>query len=118
MNPVAILVLADTQTHGDLGRVVNAMMVAKELKEAGDDVQLIFDGAGTQWPGELSNSNHTAHRLFEQVRDVVSGACGYCARAFDAEDGVAHAHVKVLEEYHDHPSIRGLLTSGHQVITF
>jgi hypothetical protein len=66
----------------------------------------------------LSNSNHTAHRLFEQVRDVVSGACGYCARAFDAEDGVAHAHVKVLEEYHDHPSIRGLLTSGHQVITF
>jgi hypothetical protein len=52
------------------------------------------------------------------VRDVVSGACGYCARAFDAEEGVAHAHVKVLEEYHDHPSIRGLLTSGHQVITF
>jgi hypothetical protein len=57
MNPVAILVLADTQTHGDLGRVVNAMMVAKELKEGGDDVQLNFDGAGTQWPGELSNSN-------------------------------------------------------------
>lgn len=118
MNPVAILVLADTQTHGDLGRVVNALMVARELKEAGDDVQVIFDGAGTQWLGELSNSDHKAHRLFEQVRDVVSGACGYCARAFDAEEGVAHAEVKVLEEYHDHPSIRGLLTSGHQVITF
>lgn len=41
-----------------------------------------------------------------------------CARAFDAEEGVAHADVKVLEEYHDHPSIRGLLTSGYQVITF
>jgi|SRR5919106_1509280 hypothetical protein len=118
MNPVTILVLADTQTHGDLGRVVNAMMVAKELKEAGDDVQIIFDGAGTQWLGELSDSGHKAHPLFEQVQDVVSGACGYCARAFDAEEGVSHADVKVLEEYHDHPSIRGLLASGHQVITF
>ena len=118
MNPVAILVLADTQTHADLGRVVNAMMTAKELNEAGDDVQVIFDGAGTQWLGELASPEHKAHKLFEQVRDVVSGACGYCARAFDAEEGVSRADVKVLEEYHDHPSIRGLLASGHQVITF
>jgi hypothetical protein len=55
---------------------VNAMVVAKELKDAGDEVQIIFDGAGTQWLGELSDSNHKAHPLFEQVRDVVSGACG------------------------------------------
>lgn len=118
MNPVAILVLADTQTHGDLGRVVNAMMIARELKEAGDEVQIIFDGAGTQWLGKLSDPENKSHPLFEQVRDVVSGACGYCARAFEAEEGVFRADVKVLEEYHDHPSIRGLLASGHQVITF
>jgi hypothetical protein len=35
----AIVVLADTETHGDLGRVVNALVVAKEFKEAGDDVK-------------------------------------------------------------------------------
>lgn len=46
----AILVLADVESHGDLGRVVNAMIAAQEFKEAGDDVQLVFDGAGTQWP--------------------------------------------------------------------
>jgi hypothetical protein len=27
------------------------------------------------------------------------------------------ADVKLLEEYHDHPSIRRLVVSGHQVIT-
>lgn len=118
MNRVAILVLADTETHGDLGRVVNAMVAAKEFSEAGDDVQLVFDGAGTQWLGLLSDPEHKAHPLFERVRDVVSGACGYCSRAFDAEHGVHHAHVKLLEEYDDHPSIRGLVDAGYQVITF
>jgi len=29
MNKAAIIVLADTETHGDLARVVNAMMTAK-----------------------------------------------------------------------------------------
>jgi hypothetical protein len=118
MNKVAIVVLADVETHGDLGRVVNAMVAAKELKAAGDDVQLIFDGAGTQWLGLLSDSKHSSHRLFAQVRDVVSGACGFCAHAFHAEDGVAHAHVKTLDDYDGHPSIRGLVDSGYQVITF
>jgi hypothetical protein len=118
MNRVAIVVLADTETHGDLGRVVNAMVAAKEFKGAGDDVQLIFDGAGTQWVGVLTDESHKSHSLFEQVRDVVSGACGFCSRAFHAEDGVKHAHVKLLEEFDDHPSIRGLVDSGYQVITF
>ena len=67
MNRVAILVLADVETHGDLGRVVNAMIAAKEFTEAGDDVQLIFDGAGTQWLGLLSDPEHKAHRLFEPL---------------------------------------------------
>jgi hypothetical protein len=49
MPKAAIIVLADTETHGDLGRVVNALEAVKELKEARDEVKLIFDGAGTQW---------------------------------------------------------------------
>lgn len=115
---VGIIVLADTETDGDLGRVVNAMIAAKEFKHAGDEVELIFDGAGTKWPGVLADPRHKSHRLFEQVIDVVSGACGFCARAFEAEDHVHDAKVPLLEEYDDHPSIRRLVTSGYQVITF
>ena len=118
MNKAAILVLADVETHGDLGRVVNAMMTAREFNEAGDDVELIFDGAGTRWPGILADPDHQSHKLFEQVEDVISGACGFCARAFEAEEGVERAKVGLLREYHDHPSIRRLVDSGHQVITF
>ncbi len=118
VNKVAIVVLADTETHADLGRVVNALMTAREFKEADDLVEVIFDGAGTRWPGVLADPQHKSHRLFEQVRDVVSGACGFCARAFEAEEHVHSAKVPLLEEYHDHPSLRRLVASGYQVITF
>ena len=118
MAKAAIVVLADTDSHGDLGRVVNGLMVAKELKEAGDDVQIVFDGAGTKWPSVLAEPQHRAHRLYQAVQDRVSGACGYCARAFEAEEGVKAVHVHLLEEYEGHPSIRRLLTAGYQVITF
>lgn len=46
MSKVAIVVLADTDTHEGLGRVVNALEAVKEFKDGHDDVQLIFDGAG------------------------------------------------------------------------
>lgn len=115
---VAVIVLADTETHEDLARVVNAMVAALECKEAGDDVVVLFDGAGTRWPGELEKADHRAHDLWEKVRDQVAGACDYCAEAFDATHAVEHAGVKLLDEYRRHPSIRGLLVEGYQVLTY
>ena len=114
----AIVVLADTETHGDLGRVVNALIAAKEFKEASDEVRVIFDGAGTQWPGVLSDPTHKSHQLWESVADTVAGACGYCAGAFDATDSLHRAKVHLIDEYHGHPSIRTLLADDYQVLTF
>lgn len=118
MPKVAMLVLADVESHGDLARVVNAMMAAREFKESGDDVKIVFDGAGTGWPGLLSKGDNRSHALWESVRDVVAGACGYCADAFKTTDAVKEAGVELLDEYHHHPSIRGLVVDGYQVISF
>lgn len=118
MNKAAVIVLADNESHGDLGRVVNAMMTVKELTESGDDVELIFDGAGTQWPGMLADPDHQSHRLFEQVHDCITGACAFCSKAFDAEEGVKLADVPLLDEFKGHPSMRRLVQEGREVLTF
>lgn len=115
---VAMVVLADNESHEGLGRVVNAMVAARELHEAGDEVKLVFDGGGTVWPGELERTDHVAHGLWESVHGVVGGACSYCAEAFHATEGVQRAGVKLLDEYKRHPSFRSLLQDGYQVITF
>lgn len=115
---VAIVVLADTETHEDLGRAVNAMVTALDFKEAGDDVQLIFDGGGTRWPPTLADDSHKAHDLYERVKDTIRGACDYCAEAFETTAELEKVGVALLDEYKRHPSFRALVADGYQIITF
>lgn len=117
MSKAAVLVLADTETHADQS-VFNALVATKEFKEAGDEVHLIFDGAATNWPGVLSDPNHQAHEVYQAVSDVVEGACGFCAKAFHAQQSAHDADVHLLDEYEGHPSIRRLVSAGHEIITF
>jgi hypothetical protein len=114
----ASIVFADTDTREGLGRVVNALTTAKEFKEAGDDAVVIFDGAGTKWVAELAREDHKYHRLFEDVRDVVAGACSYCASAYGVKEQVEQVGVELLEEYEGHPSVRTLVNDAYEVVTF
>lgn len=115
---VAIVVLADTDTHEALGRVVNALEAVKELKEAGDDVRLIFDGAGTKWAVELSSPGHKVHAFYAAVRDKVSGICDFCSNAFGVKDQIKASGAPLAGDFEGHPSFRRLLSEGYQVITF
>ena len=118
MPKIAVLVLADTESPGDMGRVVNAMEVAKEFKEAGDPVQIVFDGAGTKWIKELTREDHDYKDLFESVRETISGACSYCAKAYGVREAVAANDIPLLDEFDEHPSVRKLVVAGYQVLTF
>ncbi len=110
--------LADTESHGDLGRVVNALEAVKEFKEARDDVQLIFDRAGTKWIPELSKPGHKIHGLFEAVKDRIAGTCEFCPSAFGVKDKVTACGVKLTGEYDSHPRFKKLGSHCYQVITF
>lgn len=118
MNKIAIIVLADIQTLESLGRVVNAMIAVKEFKEAKDDVKLIFDGAATQWIGELSSPAHKYHSLFNTIKDKITGACSYCANAFQVTDKVKESQIHLVAEFEGHPSFRKLINEGYQILIF
>lgn len=118
MHKVAIVVLADTTPADGLGRIVNALMAVKEFKDAKDEVQLIFSGAGTKWLGEISNPSHQLHQAYKEVKGNIAGVCGFCASAFGVTDSAKNCGVKVLEEYGANMSFRRLLDNGYQVITF
>ena len=117
MTKAAILVLAGTESPADLGRVVNAMQAAREFQEAGDDLELIFDGAATQWVGELEDEDHDYHALYRSVREDLS-VCDYCVSAYGVDDAVAGSDLDRRDEFDGHPSVRSLVTDGYEVITF
>lgn len=118
MQKVAIVILADTTPADGLGRVVNGLMAAKEFKDAKDEVQVIFSGAGTKWIGELANPDHKLHGVYTDLKGSIAGACGFCAGAFGVTDTVKKSGLGVLEEYGTNMSFRRLVNEGYQIITF
>ena len=118
MAKAAIILLADTESHADLGRAANALATALEFKEAGDELTVIFDGAGTRWVPELVKSDHRLHERFEAIKESIGGACFYCAGAFGVRDEISNTEVPLLDEHEGHPSIRTLVAQGYEILTF
>jgi hypothetical protein len=118
MNKAAIVVFADIETHGELGRIVNALSTADEFREHDDDVTIIFDGAGVRWAAELSKPDHRLHQTFERLRGNVAGACHYCAGAFEVREELEQIGFPLLRDHKGHPSLRSLVQDGYEVITF
>lgn len=118
MAKISVVVLADTEAHGELARVLNALELVKEAAEAGDDTELVFDGAGVKWVRELSDPEHKLNKVFEQVKPHVAGACEFCVNAFDVKQEVRDADVRFLSEFEGHPSLRSRIADGYDVVTF
>lgn len=121
----AIVVMSDPKSGSEeaLGRVFNALAVASECKDKGDEVEVVFNGAGTRWPEELVKLTHPAHGLYEAVRDVVTGASGACAAVFGTTESIHSSGVPIVK---DNPlpgtagvlSLRRYLSEGWSVMVF
>ena len=97
---------------------MNGLETAKEFAETdSDDVELIFDGAGTQWIPELKDEDSNYHELYQAVRNDAS-VCDFCSGAFGVEDAVTDAGVITLDDHDGHPSIRSLVGDDYEIITF
>lgn len=121
----AIIILSDPKSGSEeaLGRVFNALALASECKQKGDEVAVVFNGAGTRWPAELTKPSHPANGLYNAVRDVVQGASCGCAEVFGATESVKACGVPIVK---DHAlagtagllSLRRYLAEGWQTIVF
>jgi len=100
MSKTAIVVLSDPKEGGDeaLGRLFNALFLVYELKERGEEVALIFQGAGARWGSEVAKSDHPAHGLFRAVEDKLVGVCGGCADVFGSTAAIQAAGLALVRE--------------------
>ncbi|MEW6305775.1 MAG: hypothetical protein AB1705_20040 [Verrucomicrobiota bacterium] len=95
----AIIILSDPKGGDEaLGRVFNALALAHAGLEASDQVEVIFQGAGTRWPEELTKLAHPANALFNAVRGTVKGASCGCAAVFGATQGVEACGMPLLTD--------------------
>jgi hypothetical protein len=125
MNKAAVIVMSDPQTGSEesLGRLFNALAAVYDYKQRGDEVTLMFQGAGTRWAGELVNQQHPAHELFKAVKDKVAGVSCGCADVFGAREGAAACGLDLITDNavpntSGLPSLARLTSEGYAVLTF
>lgn len=121
----AVVVLSDPKSGNDesLGRVFNALATAYDFKQKGEEVEIVFQGAGSRWPAELTKADHPAHDLYEAVSDTVAGVSCGCADVFGATE---EAEQSGLDLIRDNPvpgtsglaSVQRLVAEGATVLTF
>ncbi len=121
----AVIVMSDPKNGSEesLGRLFNALASAYDFKQQGDDVTILFQGAGTRWVGELARPDHPAHGLFEAVRDRVAGVSCGCADVFGAAEAAERNGFALIKENavpttSGLPSLRRLTSEGYTVLTF
>jgi hypothetical protein len=121
---LAVIIVSDPKGGEEaLGRAFNALALASEAHAKGDNVAVVFAGAGTRWPAELAKEGHPAGPLFASVRSLIAGASAGCAAVFGATEGLAAAHVPRLTD-HALPgtpglvSLRGYAALGYQTLVF
>jgi hypothetical protein len=116
MHKVALVIYSKLEGAGN-SAVYRSLMFAQELQRAGDDVTLVFDGAGSVTAAELSQPDHKMHSLFQDVRARVRGVCRYCAKSYGVLDAVETSGLPLLGDDRGHASLRALLEEGRQIIT-
>jgi hypothetical protein len=107
----AIVIMSDPKSASEeaLGRVFNALALASECKQKGDEVAVVFNGTGTRWPAELTKLSHPANALYNSVRDVVQGVSCGCAEVFGAKEEAESCGV-LLKKDHALAGTAGLLS--------
>jgi hypothetical protein len=124
-NKTAVVVLSDPSTGTDeaLGRVFDALATAWEFAQGGEAL-VLFQGTGTRWPAVLADSAHPAHELYAAVKkQVATVASSGCTTVFGATKGIEDEGIKQVGQ-NQAPgtpgvaSIRELVESGYQVLTF
>lgn len=121
----AVVVYSDPKSGSEesLGRLFNALAATYDFKRNGDEVTLMFQGAGTRWIGELGKADHPASKLFEEVRDKVAGVSCGCADVFGATDDAEKEGYALIKDNpvpgtSGFPSMRKLSKEGYTILNF
>lgn len=125
MASYAIVVMSESgEEHpGGQGRVLHALNAARELRDAGEAVTIWFHGVGVTWltafDEQQDRFSQVYRPLFDEVRDLVGGACEFCAvTRFGAGPSAAKLGIPVTRGAGDHHTVAALIAEGQQVITF
>lgn len=125
MSKYALVVMSESgdEHPGGQGRMLHALQAASEFRSAGVEVCLWFHGIGVEWlaafEGRSDRYTEVYGPLFDSLRDVVAGACEFCAvKRFKVESSATALGVPLVGGANEHHTIAHLVADGYEVVVF
>lgn len=111
------MLLADASGHENMARALHALLYALQAEAKRMEVELIFDGAGTQWAAKLPKDEHLKE-LYKQLLDkgVIKGVCSFCSAAFGVAEELKALGSAFLDEDNGHPNIGARIADGWETL--
>ena len=114
---IAIVIYSSLKGDG-VSANFRAYNFAEELLDAGDDVVMVFDGAGSKALAEVLDSDQLVAKAFAKARPALGGVCEYCSKAYKVHDDLDDHDIPMLGGFKGHISMRRFLEEGRQIVTF
>ena len=125
MSKYALVVMSESgEAHpGGQGQMLHALQAAAEFRSAGVEVSLWFHGIGVEWltvfEARSDRFGEVYGPLFDSLRDVVGGACEFCAvKRFKVEASATALGVPIVGGANEHHTIAHLVADGYEVVVF
>lgn len=106
--------------NGELMCFVHVLLNALDMKEAGSEPTIVFEGASVKLVPELAKKENPFNMLYTKAKDagLIAGACKACSAKMGVLDAVKTEGLILLDDMSGHPSIRGYMDKGYEVLTF
>lgn len=103
---------------GDKSRAYRGLKTALEFVKAGDEVAVVFDGAGVETLAAVSDPSSKLNPILEEIKPRIVGACSFCATSHKVEDVIVAAGYPLLADFEGEASVRKFVSAGYTVLNF
>ena len=115
MTKVALFVF-----NGDPICFIHVLLNALDMKEKGNEVRVVIEGAATGLLPELIKSDNPLHALWEKTRTagLVDGVCKACSAKMGTLETAKSEGLQLLDDMSGHPGMTRYQEEGFKIITF
>jgi len=117
MGKYAFVILSNPEDLSEAVRAAHALHYAVQLKRAGHDVVVYFDGLGSRVP--IADSLRPAYEV-AQREGVIYGVCGYCASPphLNIRDKLTALKIRLIGDEEHHEDLSKFINNSYQVLVF
>ena len=106
--------------NGDPMCFIHVLLNALDMKDRGDDVKVILEGASVKLIPELVKPGNPLNALWKKSREagVIDGVCKACAQKLGTLDAAVEQNLLLLDDLSGHAGMAPYQEKGFVIITF